>query len=215
MIIVEHLMRGPILQKTFQQAPDMRIVLEQESATSEGPVRLLFWAEGPDFEAFEAAMEADPTVTDVTCLARTDATHLYRARLTEQGMEVTTMNLWMELDIVLLHATRSVNGWEVRMRFPDRDALGEFRAYCDDHDLDFKVLALYSTDDTQPVGRFGVTEPQRDTLLAAVESGYFSIPRESSLAELADQLGLSSQATSERLRRGTEALVRNTLTASR
>ncbi|WP_227377759.1 helix-turn-helix domain-containing protein [Haladaptatus halobius] len=61
----------------------------------------------------------------------------------------------------------------------------------------------------------GLTDTQRETLLSAVDYGYFEIPRESSLAELATQLGISQNAASERIRCGVKQLVTETLKSDR
>lgn len=61
---------------------------------------------------------------------------------------------------------------------------------------------------------YGVTARQREALLLAVEWGYYAIPRETGTADLAARLGISKQSVTERLRRGTANLVRNTLGGS-
>ena len=45
----------------------------------------------------------------------------------------------------------------------------------------------------------------------AVDMGYFSVPREAATEDLAERLDVSHQAVSERLRRGTKALVTATI----
>jgi len=46
-----------------------------------------------------------------------------------------------------------------------------------------------------------LSEPQREALTLAVRRGYYDIPRGCTTAELADELGISDQAVTERLRR--------------
>lgn len=46
-----------------------------------------------------------------------------------------------------------------------------------------------------------------ELVLTAAEAGYFEVPREVSLAELADREGISDVTASERLRRGIGRLV--------
>jgi len=58
---------------------------------------------------------------------------------------------------------------------------------------------------------FGLTPEQRETLLMAVEKGYFSVPRETKLAEIAEVVGITQQAASERVRRGAETVLRKSL----
>ena len=58
---------------------------------------------------------------------------------------------------------------------------------------------------------YGVTQLQRDTLMRAVQGGYYSIPRQMSTQDLADEFGISDQAVTERLRRAIVTLTENTL----
>ncbi|SFC34778.1 hypothetical protein SAMN05444422_107128 [Halobiforma haloterrestris] len=45
----------------------------------------------------------------------------------------------------------------------------------------------------------GLTEKQREAVVAAVESGYYETPRRADLGDLADELGVSRSAVSQRL----------------
>ena len=45
----------------------------------------------------------------------------------------------------------------------------------------------------------GITEKQREAVLLAVEAGYYETPRRTDLGELADRLGVSKSAVSQRL----------------
>lgn len=54
-----------------------------------------------------------------------------------------------------------------------------------------------------------LTDSQRDLLWSAVDEGYFEVPREIALGDLAAEHGMSSQEASKRLRRGLNIVVRN------
>ncbi|MCH7662218.1 MAG: prepilin peptidase, partial [Euryarchaeota archaeon] len=60
-------------------------------------------------------------------------------------------------------------------------------------------------------GRFGLTDDQQDVLTIAFDRGYYAIPRETTLSELADDLDASHQALSERMRRAHRNVVKNTV----
>lgn len=55
--------------------------------------------------------------------------------------------------------------------------------------------------------RWNLTPPQAEALRVAHEAGYFSVPREATASEVADELGISKSAFLERLRRGQSALL--------
>lgn len=58
-----------------------------------------------------------------------------------------------------------------------------------------------------PERQFDLTVAQEAALLAALEAGYFEIPKEATAAEVAAELSISKSAFLERLRRGQRALV--------
>jgi hypothetical protein len=58
-----------------------------------------------------------------------------------------------------------------------------------------------------PVAEGSLTGAQREAIRVAADRGYFKVPREVSLKEIAEQLGVSEQAVSQRLRRGLGNLV--------
>lgn len=60
-----------------------------------------------------------------------------------------------------------------------------------------------------------MTAAQQEALLLAFESGFYDSPRTTTLAEIGDELEISQQAVSSRLRRGTRRLIANTLARCR
>jgi hypothetical protein len=61
-------------------------------------------------------------------------------------------------------------------------------------------------------GQVGVTPEQREALVAALEAGFYEAPQGATMAEVADTIGISQQALSERLRRAHGNLLSNVLT---
>jgi predicted DNA binding protein len=100
--------------------------------------------------------------------------------------------------------------WEMELRFPGHENLSSFQTWCDEHGVDLDIERLY--DHERPAEpRYGLTERQYETLALAVESGYYDIPRRTTTKELADRLGISDQAVTERLRRAITSLVESTV----
>lgn len=217
MIIVDFETDTPLLRETRAAVPEMTLTVEAEQAVYGGdgsashPIRLLFWATGEDYDAFEATLEADPTVTDPKLLADTGSSRLYRVVYTEAGRSMTAHAQWVELDANLLDARTTESGWTVRMRFPDREAVAAFKSWFDERDLPFDVKRIFTAEPPSETGLFGLTEKQRETLLTAWESGYFDVPKRADLDDLSRKLGVSDTAVSQRLRRGTGRLIENGL----
>lgn len=200
-----------VLTEPLSQSAAVSVGLEHIHAGTEVPLRTIFWAHGPNLDAFDRALDGDPTVDEIRQLTAVEQSRLYRARHPEAISATDVYEAAVRSDAVLVDAVGGADGWQLRLWVPDRESLTQFRNTCADADIDLHILSMYH-DQPQPVGGlYGLTEAQRDVLLLAAEMGYFTIPRESSLAELADELDLSSQAVSERLRRGVRTLVETVL----
>lgn len=198
-------------RRALDAAPDVEVEMEHLSSTDTVPLRTFFWAHGGDLDAFEDGLEDDPGIESPKQITETGDSRLYRVSHPEGLPAVDAYRTAVELDAVVRSVTGTADGIEVEMRFPDRDTLSEWRGRIRERGLSMDVRAVYEEDGLPPERHHGLSEQQREALLAASEEGYFSIPRETSLAELAEKLGVSSQAASERLRRGMDRLVDETL----
>jgi hypothetical protein len=211
LMIVEFDIDSDVLSHALQRTPGMSVVVDTLDASDAIPLRHLFWAAGGDFDRFEAALEADPTITTFEHLAEESDARLYRLQYAAEVPEVEAYRALVDLDGAVLHAENDGQGWFVRLRFPSREAIAAFRERCWAVDFDIHIRAVYDRDQQAPEHRFGLTTAQHETLLTALKTGYFTIPRAASLQDVADDLDVSSQAASERLRRGMKSLVGATL----
>ncbi|WP_254831727.1 helix-turn-helix domain-containing protein [Haloglomus salinum] len=193
-----------VLGSTFETVPDIELELERSFATDPDHPILFAWGRGP-LDAFERAATDDPTVADLNVLDTVGEKRLYRIAVGD-ATEVVLYPRWVELGAERLEAWYADDWWHSRTRFPDRDALADYRTYLADNDIAFQLKRLYdaeqATDDD-----LGLTPEQRETLVLAYEMGYFDIPRGTTTSGLAEELDISNQAISERLRRGYSRLV--------
>lgn len=162
------------------------------------------WASGEDLDAFETGLSDDPTVADARALDRLDGTNLYRLEWTESvERQVDTM---IDQHAIVQQAVAD-ESWFLKLRFVRDEHLSSFRDQFDGH---FDLHRKYRT--TEPKhGEFGLTPEQREVLVVAADEGYFSVPRQATVGNVADCLDISSNSVSQRLRRAHDALVRNTL----
>jgi len=96
------------------------------------------------------------------------------------------------------------NGWYGFDLTGTRDELEELRAVLDASPLSYELESLVTRAETDSL----LTDRQREVLEAAVREGYFSVPRECTLVELADSLGVDKSTVSTTLRRGEARLVK-------
>lgn len=187
---------------------DVEIALEAVVPTCGERVPLV-WVNGGDLAAFERAARAAEPVSGLTRLDRVGADALYRVEWSS-----TTNELLAGLadhGAVVLEATR-LRRWRFRVRFHDHDLLREFHSYCRGNGLDVTVTRVAVLEHSTGAGsRFDLTPEQREALLLAVRGGYFEVPRRTDLSAIADELGISQQATSNRIRRGVDRVLRAAL----
>jgi hypothetical protein len=202
---------SPVLRTSVERAPEVDATLEQETMTSDGTVDLTLWGSGGNLSAFEDGLDADETVSHWVPVGGTDTRKLYRTRLTEEASPYMHYNEWADGKAVFLSASREPRGWTMDAYLHDRSVLQEFAEGCESNGVQFDLLRVSEVDQLQDTQQFGLSEVQAETLLTAFEEGYYSVPREINLEELADPLDVSHQAVSERLRRGVRSLIETTV----
>jgi predicted DNA binding protein len=162
-----------------------------------------------DPEAFETAIRRHPGVESIERFSREADEDLFAVdcRLEDDPF-------FEAVDAAggyVLGAAGGPARWRFRLRFPARTALAEFDSELGDAGVPYEQLAVYheSPPSAQPL--FGLTRPQREALVAAVEAGYFDIPRDVTTTELAEEFAISDQTFIERLRRPVSNLSEHTV----
>lgn len=167
------------------------------------------WVRGDGLDRTEEALRRDDSVATIDCLTRLQEGRLYRVEWSERSWTFPrlfeTENAWM------LRAVGSDGEWRLRLLFPDREALSAANRQWTDAELSLTVDSIHELRRSLHEERFGLTESQHTALVSGFDAGYYDIPRKTNIDALAEQLGISHQALSERFRRGHAALVKNTL----
>lgn len=188
--------------------PDVRVQLERVVPIAEGRIPFL-WATGQSLEEFETHLRTHEIVKTVEALTRVGDSTLYYVEW-YTGKE-TFLNGLSETGGTIMEA-HGDSAWSFTVRFRDHADLTRFHQFFQDNDFPVYIERITELDaDPGTEYGFGLTPAQRDTLIMAVENGYFAIPRETTLDDIADELDISSQAASERIRRGTEKVLRKGL----
>jgi predicted DNA binding protein len=114
-------------------------------------------------------------------------------------------------EMIVEDAVGTAEDWHFRLLVPDHDSLTSFYRRCRNAGIAVTLRRVYNQDETDGEFGWGLTEAQREAIVLARERGYFAIPRETTLEELARELDISHQAMSGRIRRGLRTLVDNAL----
>jgi predicted DNA binding protein len=192
---------------------------EALAASSDGPVRLetlvptgdavvpYLWVPTADADRVERALADSPLVEQLTAVDEAGEETLFRVRWT--GVMSSVIEAIRESGGALLEASGTDTVWTFRARFDDHTDVSTFNQWCVDAGVSLTLEELHRSphDGVPPT----LTDLQREALLAALETGYYDVPRAVTLAALADRLDISDTALSQRLRRGTRTLLSSTL----
>jgi predicted DNA binding protein len=191
------------LRPTLRRAPD--VTVEPDYWVTVDPDRTLVFVTvyGTAFDPFETALETDPTVTDPTLVDRYPDRRVYRVAIADRALTLAAETAAVGGRLLEVSSVR--DGWQVQLRFPDRDRLVAFNETCCDRDVSVTVDHLRVSDDGDD-GVVALTPKQQELLAVAHEEGYFEVPRGISQDELADRLDVSKSAVSQRLRRAIREL---------
>lgn len=212
MINIDLWLDHPLLRETLREAPELTVEWVRTTRV-EGSLAMLFWAPMGDSDQLTAALEADPTVSPDRAVD-IGGQRLYQVKLANRGAETSLYPTLVELDGTVFSAIRSVDGWQCQLGFPSQHNVDQFLQSVEASEIEFEVKGLYAFRQVGESADFGLTDSQRETLLEALDSGHFEVPRRMTTKELAEVLGISDVATSQRLRRGIKTLLKNTVKTS-
>ena len=187
--------------------------VELESLVPSGDRPLpFFWIYATDPESIVDSLRGHESVERIKVVERVDDATLVALKWTPD-----TDTVFHDIDASDGQILRAVcrNGhWEFVVRFFEHEELSRFRRRCERDKVSLQVDRIYHGTELDEEPGFGLTDAQLEALAFAVERGYYDIPRRCSTADLADELGISSQAMTERLRRAVANLSRHTVLAS-
>ncbi|EMA18319.1 DNA-binding protein [Haloarcula amylolytica] len=197
------------LVPTLQNLEDIAIRVITQGNTDPGSTVFPFLIEYRDRDRLEEMLDADPTVQSYELVDWTDQTGIYYIEHTPETKLISSVVT--DVNGFLVHTETKGNGWLVRLLLPDREALNTIWEYANENDISLDIIEIYGNTDTGGESSYGLTDEQRTALTTAYENGYFGEPRDISLNEVADEIGLSSTAMSGRLRRGMRNLIAATI----
>jgi predicted DNA binding protein len=192
------------LGATLSARPDVRVAFERVVPFDSQGVSYL-WVTGVDADDGVDRLRADPDVAAAEAVAETDDGVLAAVDWTTDHPLLDTLSA---VDATCLRAIGSTDGWRLSLRFPSRDQLADCYRRCVLEEIPLTVEQIHTTAWSVEGGHEAVlTGIQRETLAAALESGYFAVPRTATLQDLAREFDVSDTAISQRIRRGIARLL--------
>ncbi len=197
-----------LLGQVIADFPGLAVEIERVVPAAKRVMPYL-WGYGNCLEEFVSAMRSNPNVQSIEVLDRLDDRALYKIEWEDPAEQLIAGIA--EADATILEA-HSDDAWTFQIRFENHAGLATFNEYCQSHGISYRLVRISALADTMdPLSKYGLTEPQYEALQLAVEQGYFEVPRQVTFEELAAELGVSGQAFSERVRRGANKVLRETL----
>lgn len=194
----------PSYRDLLNEVPQIQLTLKQMVACDPETVSLTFCAENGDPDTIKNILQKSELLSDVAVLDnQNNGQTLYQVQLPATK---TTYWKWTELRGVLLDGVGTEEGWTIRMRFPTREAVFAYRDHCEEQEIPFRLESIKTAEIPQ---ENNLTAPQSQVLEAAIQDGYFNIPRDTSIGALATRFDISDQAASERLRRALSNVLTN------
>jgi predicted DNA binding protein len=200
------------LPEMFESAPDATVETVPIAAHGpQGSMSFLSVASSP-VDRVDDAIRSDGTTDDVARIARSKDRQLYRVSWRAR-IRIVLSEL-LQSDGSLLCAWSTADRWNLRFLFPERESISVICEDWQQHGIDPSVQRVVDVTGKPGFAEMELSQCQHDTLLTAYEMGYYDVPRGVTLEGVAEELQVSHQALSERLRRGHRNLIRTTLCES-
>jgi len=170
-----------------------------------------FWVENHEegFATFEERVRNNDAVASLTALDGHTNKILYRIEWA--GQVDGLLEAFRIFDMAIEDATGKTDEWRFRVFYEDHGTLSEFRQHCVDHGIPLTVERVYNPSPPDDDTAYDLTSDQLEAIRLAFDEGYFDIPRETTMTDMGDELGISRQAVSNRLRRGMVQLLDHTI----
>lgn len=194
--------RAFVLGEVLQEVGEYHTELTQFVPTSDKLVPFL-WIEHEDDERLESILRNHPLIEEVIRYDERAGRTLYELEWADTGDAF--LSAFMERDILVADATGTPERWEFELLASTHGELAVFQTVCTENEIPIEVRRVANPESDD--GRAYVTGKQYEMLRLAYDRGYFEVPREVTVTELAEERGVSPQAASKLLRRGLDAVV--------
>lgn len=196
------------LSAVFEQLSSVTIELDRVVPTTTAAIPY-FWIYTDDTSNLTTDLAGDVGINQVTVIDKVEEAMLVRIDWNLDHESVLTAII--NTDVTLLSGKGHDGQWVFDVRAQDRSALSAFQTYCRTNDLPIELTQLHTVSPLENGREYDLTTDQRAALELAYTRGYYDSPRGASQQDIGDDLGISRQAVSALLQRGTRRLIASTL----
>jgi predicted DNA binding protein len=195
------------LGRAFRDCPEMAVEFERVVPLTGRQPFLVRIADGErDGGAIERAVGAEAHVEDVSEYADADDYGLFEVHLDASSDTVVQAIVAANAHVLAVDVAESK--WRFRLQFGDHELLHRFNERLTEAGISVTLRRLHNP--RRDEGKVLSTK-QREAVRLAHQHGYFAVPRQCTIQELADEVGISDTAFSRRLRRGTGTCIRQVI----
>lgn len=194
-----------VLGETLTSHPDVTVRLERIVPLDDRRCPYL-WIGADDVQSIAETIRTELDVESVEVVAIEEDETLVRVEWVDPLDSL--VDTIVQMDGTVLEGRGSADRWHLTLRFDGRGDVSGFYRECADRGIRVTVESVHDpaashSTDLPPK----LTDGQRRVLSTAHEAGYFNVPRDSTMDELAAELGVSDTAVSQQLRRALARLV--------
>ncbi|PCR88747.1 helix-turn-helix domain-containing protein [Natrinema ejinorense] len=196
--------------------PEATLTLDLQFNHGDGPLFIVTVQNGSRLDIESAFTEAYD-VEEWALIGQAGDTRRYQAlpalslegQLGEHLDDLEGLEALATADAIIERIDVVPDGWRQTGWFADREAFSTFSSFWQ-RNADFRLHRLTQDRESEPAGD-GLTDRQHEALRIAYERGYFDIPRQATLKDIAAELDISPSSVSERLRRAQTQLIEETV----
>lgn len=187
----------------FEAHPSARVEF-QPYIPLDGEFLPLMWVYHEEAAEIEATLRDLSGIDSITRFRETAEATLFEVSWTAEAGSLHDGIQTMEC--YLVEAVGTADEWTLQVYFHERDELVNFNQFFLDHGIPLTITRIEEAN-LSPDPEF-LSREQRQAVNLAHRHGYFEVPRECTLGDLAEEAGISTSAFSERLRRGLAVLTK-------
>ncbi len=196
-----------LLGRMLRSCPEIRVELERAVLLDDESSPFL-WIANASEERVASAVESESDIDHVEFIDRVDGELL--VQIGWNDLDNGLVRTLVETEATCLRCTGVSDAWHLTLRFSSSAGLSECYRRWNEDGRRMRVQSIRNgarAGERHPAGN--LSDPQREAIYAALRGGYFSVPRDVTLQELAERLNISDTAASQRIRRGLEKLLVN------
>lgn len=197
------------LGRVFDQLPGVTVADLERIIPARDVLIPYFWVRGTVVDDMAGVFDDHPGVKQIELVDSVADEYLLRVAWEPSHDDV--LSILSESDIAVIEATGTAEHWTFDIRGESRSDIAAFQSRCQEAGVPITLTGLHALTPVETGTEAVLTDPQMEALVLAYRSGYYESPREVTLANLGEDLGISPQAVASRLRRGIKHILGHTL----